>query len=89
MEMPAIHVFKELSNAELSKIIGGAVEDIAINLKMLRVTKGISQSELAQVINVEPAEISMYEHGKRVPSPTVMINLSDYYGVSIDSIMRH
>ena len=38
-----------------------------VRLKMLRIKSGLSQSELAKVINVSPSTISMYEQGRREP----------------------
>ena len=38
-----------------------------VRLKMLRIKSGLSQSELAKVINVSPSTISIYEQGRREP----------------------
>ncbi|MCA1355696.1 helix-turn-helix transcriptional regulator [Weissella cibaria] len=81
--------FETLNEYELSKIIGGNSDDVSINLKMLRVTKGVTQNEVACAVNVDVTTISMYENGKRIPSVDVIIALSEYYKTPIDDIMKH
>lgn len=81
--------FETLNEYELSKIIGGNSDDVSINLKMLRVTKGVTQNEVACAVKVDVTTISMYENGKRIPSVDVIIALSEYYKTPIDDIMKH
>ncbi|MHB9626375.1 helix-turn-helix domain-containing protein [Weissella cibaria] len=81
--------FETLNEYELSKIIGGNSDDVSINLKMLRVTKGVTQNEVACAVNVDVTTISMYENVKRIPSVDVIIALSEYYKTPIDDIMKH
>jgi len=81
--------FETLNEYELSKIIGGNSDDVSINLKMLRVTKGVTQNEVACAVNVDVTTVSMYETGKRVPSVDVIIALSEYYKTPIDDIVKH
>lgn len=52
-------IIRDLSNKDLLFF--------TVRLKMLRIKSGLSQSELAKVINVSPSTISMYEQGRREP----------------------
>ena len=52
-------VIRDLSNKDLLFF--------TVRLKMLRIKSGLSQAELAKVINVSPSTISMYEQGRREP----------------------
>ena len=52
-------VIRDLSNKDLLFF--------TVRLKMLRIKSGLSQSELAKVINVSPSTISIYEQGRREP----------------------
>jgi bacteriocin-like protein len=83
-----IETFETLPKDELSTIKGGTVEDIPVNLRMLRVTKGVTQQEVAKAVKVDVTTISLYESGKRVPSPEVMLDLADYFQATLDDIMR-
>lgn len=56
-----------------------------IRLKKLRLIKGVSQLEIAEIAGVERATISRYETGARnKPTLPVLEKLSDYFCVSID-----
>lgn len=53
-------------------------------LKELRKKKGISLKELALILCVKPSTISYYEKGSRNPSFKHLIELSNYFNVSIN-----
>ena len=50
-----------------------------------RVAKGMSQSQLAQIINEKPAVIQAYESGKAVPDCKVLQKLRKGLGVKLSS----
>ena len=56
-------------------------------LKELRMERSLGQVALAESIGVSKAVVSMWETGKREPSMTSIIALSNFYGVSIDYIV--
>lgn len=58
------------------------------NLKSLRYNKGITQSELAHSIGVSGRLYGHYETGYRIPPINVLVRLSEFYGVSIDYIVK-
>ncbi len=58
----------------------------AETLKALRESRGITQTALAEAMNVIPSLISMYESNQRKPSFEMLIALADYFGVSISAL---
>ena len=59
---------------------------IAQQIRQLRLSKGITQKELAEAIHVTPSAISQYENGKAQPSRENMMLLADYFNVSVPYI---
>lgn len=57
------------------------------NLKILRKRKNVSQKELSEYLNVSRSAYNMYESGTRSMNPAILSKLSDYFGVSIDTIL--
>lgn len=58
------------------------------NLRKLRKERRLTQSELQAAVGVDRTLISKYETGERVPPVDVLVALADYYGVSVDYILR-
>ena len=57
------------------------------NLRKLRKEKGLSQIAVQMQTGIEQALISKYENGERVPPTESLMQLADFYGVSMDYIM--
>ena len=57
------------------------------NLRKLRKEKGLSQIAVQMKTGIEQALISKYENGERVPPTETLMQLADFYGVSMDYIM--
>ena len=57
-------------------------------LKKLRKARGLSQEQLADQLNVSRQAISMWELGESTPDTDNLVALSDYYGVSLDYLLR-
>ena len=55
-----------------------------MRLKEIRKAKGISQLKLAMELNTSQNTISRYETGEREPGLVELINIADYFDVSID-----
>lgn len=54
----------------------------------LRKSSGLSQEELAELLDVSRQSISKWESDKGYPEMTRLIFLSDYFQVSLDYLMR-
>lgn len=58
-----------------------------VGLKELRLKKGITQAELADLLGVSPSTIGMYEQGRREPDSSTVKWLAEYFGVSADILL--
>ena len=59
-----------------------------MRIKILRKKKKITQLKMAMDLNMNQNTLSRYENGKREPSITELIKISDYFDVSIDYILE-
>lgn len=59
----------------------------AVNLKNLRIEKGLNQTELAEKLFINKSMISAYEKGTRMPSLDVLMQLTFIFNVSIDYML--
>lgn len=57
------------------------------NLKELRIEKGLSQQELAQILNVTQSTVAKWESGDREPNFSILIELSNYFNISTDILL--
>lgn len=57
-------------------------------LRELRKSKGISLKELGAIIGVAESTMSLYENGKRQPDYETLLKLAEYYGVTVDYLLR-
>ena len=56
-------------------------------LKELRSKNGMTQTRLAQLLNITKSVVSYYERQERMPSPDVLIKLASIFHVSVDYLM--
>ncbi len=59
-----------------------------MRLKEIRKAKGISQLKLAMELNTSQNTISRYETGEREPGLVELVNIADYFDVSIDYLLE-
>ena len=57
-------------------------------LHELRKSKGISLKELGAIVGVAESTMSLYESGKRQPDYETLLKLAEYYGVTVDYLLR-
>ena len=58
--------------------------DLASRIKQLREGAGLTQLELAKILQVSNSTLSQYESGARVPSDEMKAAIADYFRVSLD-----
>ena len=56
-------------------------------LKKLRKSVGVSQQELASILGLTKACISQYENNTRTPSIEVLVEIANYFEVSVDYLL--
>ena len=59
----------------------------AYNLKILRKEKKLSQPELADALKVSKGMISFWENEKYEPTATNIINVANFFNISIDDLL--
>jgi len=58
-----------------------------MNLKLARIKNKLTQTELANEVNVKPFSISRYETGLQYPSIETLLKLSETLNVSVDYLL--
>lgn len=58
-------------------------------LKELRVNNKMTQSELANILNVSTSTIGMYEQNRRDPDTKTVNKIADYFEVTTDYLLGH
>ncbi len=56
-------------------------------IALLRKSKGITQEELAQKLSVSPQAVSKWENGHTMPEVSILAELSEILGATIDEIL--
>ena len=57
------------------------------NLKKLRVERNLTQLQLSIALGVSQETISKYEIGVAYPQPSMLVNLANYFNVSVDYLL--
>lgn len=57
------------------------------NMAELRKQQGLTQGEVAEILGITRQQYQLYESGKREILLHLMIELADYYGVSMDYLV--
>ena len=63
------------------------MHDFPRKLKLLRAKKGITQKQLAEVLNIQPNSVQRLEYGTARPSLDTVIAIADYFDVSLDYLV--
>lgn len=56
-------------------------------LKILRLERGLSQKEVADILGIPVTTLSGYENNKREPNSETLINIANYFNCSIDYLV--
>ena len=57
-------------------------------IQMLRQKRNISQTALAKHLSVTPQAVSKWERGKSFPDVNMLVPIADFFGVSVDFLLR-
>ena len=63
--------------------------ELGERIKTLRKQRQLRQEELAEAMGVSTASVSKWETGQCAPELTVLMELADYFEVSVDTLMGH
>lgn len=61
---------------------------ISSNIKHLRTIRGVTQEQLAKVCGKGYTAIGNWEKGIREPSAVDLANIANFFGVSIDDLVK-
>lgn len=61
---------------------------VARNIAALRQGKGMTQLELAEQLNYSDKAVSKWERAESLPDISVLVELCDLFGVSLDALVR-
>ena len=62
-------------------------ENLSQNLIKFRKASGLTQIELAEKLNYSDKAVSKWERGESIPDLSVLKNIADLYGVTIDTLI--
>lgn len=65
----------------------GNKEDLGLRIKTMRMSRGLTQQQLAEMINQSQSSITMYETGRREPEMDVLEALADVFNVPMTAFM--
>ncbi len=57
------------------------------NIKLMRESRGLSQSELAEKIGLQKQNVSAYERGVKVPTVEKLVAIADTLQCSTDKLL--
>ena len=57
-------------------------------LKKLRSEKGLTQEQLAEILNVSNRTVSRWETGSNMPDISLLVEIADFYDISIPEIIN-
>ncbi len=64
------------------------MENLAKNIKHLRVLKGWSQEKFAEELSVTRSRISSYEESRSIPTLEFLISFSEFFKIPIDILVK-
>lgn len=62
-------------------------EKIGDRIKKLRIMRGLTQKDIATLLDVSPSTIGMYEQNRREPDISTLIRISEQFNVSMDYLL--
>ncbi|MBE6749068.1 MAG: helix-turn-helix transcriptional regulator [Ruminococcaceae bacterium] len=60
---------------------------MVIGLKKIREQQNLNQQKVAMDLNISREALSHYENGKREPSLSLLVQMSEYFNVSINYLI--
>ncbi len=61
------------------------LSNFTLNLKLLRKSAHLTQTEMAKKLGITYQSYQSYEYGKSLPSLPIMLALADIFDVNLDS----
>ena len=61
---------------------------IGKNIRKIRMSKKLTQTEFAELFDLKRTAVGSYEEGRAEPKIDTLIKISDYFKLSLDSLLR-
>lgn len=78
-------MFNKIKNEIKTEVMG---MNIGNNISALRKKKGITQEGLANELKVSSQAVSKWENNTSCPDISLLTQIADYFGVSVDDLLR-
>lgn len=83
------YIMEKLTNKDYS-IVGGYMNSLKVKfgkrIKEIRKSKGITQEQLAELIDIEPPNISKIECGMHFPQPDKIEKIAKIFDISVKDL---
>lgn len=63
-------------------------QQVADNIKYLRHVFGYTQDDIAKIVHLSRSTYAQFELGRKIPTADTLLALSDFYNVSVDTILQ-
>ncbi len=61
---------------------------IGKNIRKIRISKKMTQTEFAELFNLKRTAVGSYEEGRAEPKIDTLIKIADYFKLSLDQLLR-
>jgi len=61
---------------------------IGKNIRKIRISKKMTQTEFAELFNLKRTAVGSYEEGRAEPKIETLIKIADYFKLSLDQLLR-
>jgi DNA-binding XRE family transcriptional regulator len=58
------------------------------NMRRLRYLKGFTQDEVANALSISRSNVGAYEEGRAVPKFDRLIQIAEYFNITVDSLLK-
>lgn len=72
----------------LSKDMRPAGFALSGNLKYLRRIMEYTQTDMCRLLKISQPALANYENGTRVPTIEALVNISEFFGVTVDDLLK-
>lgn len=63
--------------------------EIGHSIAILRTKQGLTQRDLAKILNISAAAVGQWETNKRLPTLDKFVEVADYFSVSADLLLKN
>lgn len=71
----------------MSNVLGDIMEALAKNLFILRKRRGLSREAVARALEISAGTYLRYEKGLRDPNAPMLVQLADFFDVTLDQLV--